>query len=175
MSASSNPSAAAASQRQSPDIQQLVGLLGSLMPLLLRFQSQGLQPQGFQPQDFQPQDFQPQTLEPPFQVGPGNFMVPNPALDHQAAVNLVADITADSLRTLSTYLEAHAARHAGLESCVPIVTQAAHRFAARDYAQAFDLIWLAYRAIETIRAADPQVPPVRAGGQAPSDQASSIH
>src|SRR5882757_7372105 len=148
MSASSNPSAAAASQRQSPDIQQLVGLLGSLMPLLLRFQSQ--------------------TFQPPFQVGPGNFMAPNPALDHQAAVNLVGDITADSLRALSTYLEAHAARHAGLGSCVPIVTQAAHRFAARDYAQAFDLIWLAYRAIETIRAADPQVPPVRAGGQAPS-------
>jgi hypothetical protein len=147
---SSNPSAAAASQRQSPDIQQLVGLLDSLMPLLLRFQSQG---------------FQSQILEPPFQVGPGNFvdpgnvMVPNPALDHQAAVNLVGDITADSLRTLSTYLEAHAARHAGLESCVPIVTQAAHRFAVRDYAQAFDLIWLAYRAIEAIRAADPQIPP----------------
>lgn len=160
---SSNPSNAAASQRQSPDIQQLVALLGSLMPLLLRFQSQGFQSQGFQPQ----------ILEAPFQVGPGNFMVPNPALDHQAAVNLAGDITADSLRTLSTYLEAHAARHAGLESCVPIVTQAAHRFAVRDYTQAFDLIWLAYRAIETLRAADPQIPPLRTG--APSDQASSIH
>ena len=174
MSASSNPSAApsaaAASQRQSPDIQQLVALLGSLMPLLLRFQSQAFQPQGLS-----------QTFEPPFQAGagnfvdPGNFLVPNPPLDHQAAVNLVADITADSLRTLSTYLEAHAAQHAGLESCVPIVTQAANRFAGRDYAQAFDLIWLAYRAIETIRAADPQIPPLRAGAQAPSDQASSIH
>jgi len=130
------------------------------MPLLLRFQPQG---------------FQSQILEPPFQAGPGNFMVPNPALDHQAAVNLVADITADSLRTLSTYLEAHAAQHAGLESCVPIVTQAAHRFAARDYAQAFDLIWLAYRAIETVRAANPQVPPLRTGAQASSDQASSLH
>jgi hypothetical protein len=165
MSVSSNPSAATASQRQSPDIQQLVGLLGSLMPLLLRFQSQAFQSQGFQSQ----------IVEPPFQVGPGNFMVPNPALDHRAAVNLVGDITADSLRTLSTYLEAHAARHAGLESCVPIVTQAAHRFAAHDFAQAFDLIWLAYRAIETIRAADPQIPPLQAGAQAPSDQASSIH
>jgi hypothetical protein len=169
MSASSNPSAApaaaTASQRQSPDIQQLVGLLGSLMPLLLRFQSQA----------FPPPDFQSQILEPPFQVGPGNVMVPNAALDHQAAVNLVGNITADSLRTLSTYLEAHAARHAGLESCVPVVTQAAHRFAARDYAQAFDLIWLAYRAIETMRAADPQIPPLRTGAQAPSDQASSLH
>jgi len=34
----SNPSAA--SQRHSPDIQQLVDLLGNLMPLLLRLQSQ---------------------------------------------------------------------------------------------------------------------------------------
>ena len=171
MSVSSNPSAASASQRQDPDIQQLVGLLGSLMPLLLRFQSQAFQPQGFPSQ----------ILEPPFQAGPGNFvglgnvMVSNPALDHQAAVNLVGDITADSLRTLSTYLEAHAPRHAGLESCVPIVTQAAHRFAARDYAQAFDLIWMTYRAIEAIRAADPQVPPLRAGAQAASDQGSSVH
>src|SRR6266851_4265700 len=155
MSVSSNPAAEAASQRQSPDIQQLVALLGSLMPLLLRFQSQGLPSQGFPSQGFQSQGFPSQGLEPPFQAGQGNFMAPNfmtpnflapnPAIDHQAAVNLVGDITADSLRTLSTYLEAHAARHAGLESCVPIVTQAAHRFAARDYAQAFDLIWLAYR------------------------------
>ncbi len=151
-----NPSATTASQPQSSDIQQLVGLLGNLMPLLLRFQ--------------------PQVLEQPFQGGPGNAAFPNPALDHQAAENLVGDITAGSLRRLSVYLEANAGRHAGLESCVPIVTQAAHRFAARDYAEAFNLIWQAYRAIETIRAADPQLPPLRGGGQAPADQtSSSIH
>jgi hypothetical protein len=126
------------------------------MPLLLRFQSQ--------------------ALEQPFQAGPGNAVIPNPALDHQAAENLIADIIAGSLRTLSAYLEANAGRHAGLESCVPIVTQAAHRFAARDYAEAFNLIWLAYRAIETIRATDPQIPPLRAGGWASADQtSSSIH
>jgi hypothetical protein len=146
----SSPSAATASQPQSPDIQQLVGLLGSLMPLLLRFQSQ--------------------TLEQPFQAAPGNFVVPNPALDRQAAENLIGDMIAESLRTLSAYLETNAGRHAGLESCVPVVTQAAHRFAARDYAQAFDLIWLAYRAIETIRTADPRIPPLRA---ASSEQTSS--
>ncbi|SRR5260370_6720026 len=149
----SNPSAAPASQPQSPDIQQLVGLLGSLMPLLLRFQSQ--------------------TLEQPFQAIPGNAVVPNPALDQQAAENLIGDMIAESLRNLSAYLETNAGLHAGLESCVPIVTQAAHRFAARDYAQAFNLIWLAYRVIETIRAADPRIPPPRA---ASSDQtSSSIH
>ena len=149
----SNPSAATASQpkSQSPDIEQLVGLLGSLMPLLLQFQSQ--------------------TQEQPFQAG--NVVVPNPALDRQAAENLIGDMIAESLRTLSAYLETNAGLYANLQSCIPIVTQAAHRFAARDYAEAFNLIWLTYRAIETIRAADPRIPPPRA---AASDQtSSSIH
>jgi len=153
-----NPSATTASQPQpsDSDIAQLAGLLSNLMPLLLRFQSQ--------------------ALEQPFRAGPGNVDIPNPALDHQAAENLIAHITAGSLRTLSAYLEANAGRHAGLESCVPIVTQAAHRFGARDYAEAFNLIWLAYRAIETIRATDPQIPPLRADGWASADQtSSSIH
>ena len=148
----SNPFAATASQQQ-PDIQQLVGLLGSLMPLLLRFQSQ--------------------IPEQSFQAVPGNFAIPNPTLDRQAAENLIGDMLAESLRTLSAYLETNAALHAGLENCVPVVTQAAHRFAARDYAEAFNLIWLTYREIETIRAADPRVPPPRA---AAADQtSSSIH
>ena len=164
MSASS-PSAATSPQ-SSPDIQQLVGLLGSLMPLLLRFQSQTFQPQALE------QPFQ--TMQGNFQSNlQGNFAAPNPALDRQAAENLIGDMIAESLRTLSTYLETNAGLHAGLESCVPIVTQAAHRFAARDYAEAFNLIWLTYRAIETIRAADPRIPPPRA---AASDQtSSSIH
>jgi len=166
-----DPFTTAASQRQPSDIQQLVGLLGNLMPLLLRFQSQT-----FQPQAFQPQAFPFQGLEQPFQGAPGNAVIPNPALDRQAAENLVGDIIAESLRTLSAYLEANAGRHAGVENCVPFVTQAAHRFAARDYAEAFNLIWLAYRAIETIRATDPQLPPLRGSGQVPPDQtSSSIH
>jgi len=149
----SNPSAATASQSQppNPDIEQLVGLLSGLMPLLLHFQSQ--------------------TQQQPYQAG--NFVVPDPALDRQAAESLIGDMIAESLRTLSAYLEANAGLSAGLQSCGPIVTQAAHRFAARDYAQAFNLIWLMYRAIETIRTADPRIPPPRA---AASDQTpSSIH
>ena len=147
----SDPAAAAASQP--PDIQQLVGLLGNLMPVLLRFQLQ--------------------ALEQPFQVVPGSFVVPNSALDRQAAETLIEDIIVESLRTLSAYLEANVGLHAGLESCIPIVTQAAHRYAARDFAQAFNLIWMAYRAIETIRVVDPRIPPARA---ASSDQtSSSIH
>src|SRR5882757_3560534 len=150
-----NPSAPAASQ--SSDVQQLVGLLDSLMPLLLRFQSQAFEQQ-------------------PFPGSTANFVIPNPALDHQAAENLATDIIAESLRRLARYLEANAGRHAGLENGVPIVTQAAQRFAARDYAEAFNLIWLAYHTIETIRATDPQIPPLRGSGQAPADQtSSSVH
>jgi hypothetical protein len=165
-----NPSAAAgaAAQLPSQDVAHLVALLGSLMPLLLQFQSQALEP------PFQGAPFQ----GGPFQTGVGNVLMPNPALDHQAAVNLVGDITADSLRNLSAYLEANAGRHAGLENCVPIVTQAARSFAACDYAEAFNLIWLAYRVIATIRAADPQIPPVRDSRPdsiSASDPTSSIH
>jgi hypothetical protein len=147
-----NPSAAA-SQPRPADIQQLVGLLGNLMPLLLRLQSQG--------------------FEQPFQTIPGYLPMPNAVLDRQASENMMGDMIAQSLRSLSTYLETNAKQHAGLESCIPIATQAAHSFAARDYAQAFNLIWMAYRGIEAIRAADPRVPLLR---QASTDQTqSSMH
>ena len=80
---------------------------------------------------------------------------------------------AESLRSLSAYLEANAAQHAGLENCVSIVTQAANKFTERDFAQAFNLIYFAYRAIEAARAADPRLPLLR---QASIDRAqSSIH
>jgi len=149
----SNPSAATASQPRPSDIQQLVGLLGNLMPLLMRLQSQ--------------------AFEQPFQTMPGSLPIPNPVLDRQAAENMIGDMIAESLRALSAFLEANAAQHAGLENCVPIVTQAAHRFAVRDYAQAFNLIWLTYRTMETIRAADPRLPLLRQGS---TDQTqSSLH
>jgi hypothetical protein len=153
----SNPTASNASQPPTQDLQQLVGLLGNLMPLLLRLQSQAYPSQAF---------------DPSLQGGAG-FATPNPALDRQASENFISDIIAEQLRTFSAYLEANARQYAGLQNCIPIVTEAAHRFVARDYAQAFNLIWLAYRAIETIRAADPRLPPPRA---ASADQTlSSVH
>src|SRR5437868_11602355 len=171
--AASNPSATTASQPPTPDIQQLVGLLGNLMPLLLRLQSQAFPQEAFPSQGFPSQGFPSQAFEPSFQGGLGNFALPNPALDRQAAENFIGDIITEQLRTLSAYLEANAGQYAGLQNSVPIVTQAAHRFAARDYAQAFNLIWLAYRAIEAARLADPKVPPPRA---ASVDQTlSSVH
>jgi hypothetical protein len=149
----SSPSAASSSQPPSPDVEQLIGLLGNLMPLLLRFQSQ--------------------ALEQPIQGGAGNFTLPNPALDRQAAENLTGDIIAASLRRLSAYLEANSGQYAGLETGVPIVTQAAQRFAMREYAEAFNLVWLAYCAIEAARAADPRIPPPRAASI--GQPSSSVH
>jgi len=167
----SNPSNTTASQPPSPDIQQLVGLLGNLMPLLQRLQSQAFPQEGLASQTFEP-PFQ-GGLQGGLQSGLGNFAIANPELDRQAAENFIGDIIAEQLRTLSAYLEANAGQYAGLQNCVPIVTQAAHRFGGRDYAQAFNLLWLAYRAIEAIRAGDPQVPPLRA---ASADQTlSSVH
>jgi hypothetical protein len=158
----SNPTASNASQPPTQDLQRLVGLLGNLMPLLLRLQSQAF------PQEAYPS----QAFDPSLQGGAG-FAIPNPALDRQASENFISDIIAEQLRTFSAYLEANAGQYAGLQNCIPIVTEAAHRFVARDYAQAFNLIWLAYRAIETIRAADPRLPPPRA---ASADQTlSSVH
>jgi hypothetical protein len=147
----SDPAASAAtSAHGAHDTQTLITLLGNLMPLLMRLQTQTLGPMA------------PGYGFAPFSAGP---MAAPPTLDHQAAVGLAEDITADSLRRLSAYLEAHAERHPGLETCVPIVTQAAHCFAAHDYAQAFGLVWQAYRAIAMLRATDPQLPPLRAAGE----------
>src|SRR6267143_1625864 len=102
--AASNPSATTASQPPTPDIQQLVGLLGNLMPLLLRLQSQ---------------TFPSQAFEPSFLGGLGNFAIPNPALDRQAAENFIGDIITEQLRTLSAYLEANAGQYPGLQNSVP--------------------------------------------------------
>src|SRR5216684_1104515 len=103
-----NPSATTASQPPTPDLQQLLGLLGNLMPLLLRLQSQA----------FPQEAFPSQALDPSLQGGAGNFAVPNPALDRQASENFIADIIAEQLRTFSAYLEANAGQYAGLQNCV---------------------------------------------------------
>jgi hypothetical protein len=154
-SAPSNPTAA---QPITQDAQTLIALLGNLMPLLLRLQSQ------------MPAQF------PLFE--PGN-PVPNKSMvEQQAAVTLIQDITADSLRALAAYVETYAGQQTGVEYCVPIVTQAAHCFAAHDYAQTFALILQAYCVLTAVRTANPQLPPVRglgAGFAGLTSSATSIH
>ncbi len=190
----SNPAASsvAAAQPRTPDTQTLITLLGNLMPLLLRLQASPLD-QSFPFGQSGPLG----PLGQLGQIGPYGELgplgppipLPNPALDQQAAVSFVEDITAESLRALSTFLEAqvgqqagqqagHQAgrqegRYPGLETCVPIVTRAAQCFAMRDYAQAFGLIWQAYRVIAAVRAANPQLPPVRTVAAAGTTSAQS--
>lgn len=154
----SDSAAASAANPHAPaqDTQKLIALLGNLMPLLLRIQSQGVEAPG------------------PF--AEPNLMLDNPIVDQQAATSLVEDITADSLRTLSAYLDIYAGRFPGLDNCVAVVTEAAHRFKARDYAQAFGLIWQAYRVITALRAANPQLPPPRAVAlSASSSPTTQVH
>ena len=161
-----------------PDTQTVIGLLGSLMPLLLQIQLQSRDQMYLpSPMPIGPLPMGPMPLGPVPAGQPGsdqaglgypfgNIAPFNPMLDHQAAIHLVEDITADSLRTLSTFLEAYAPQHRGLESCIPIVTQAARCFAARDHAQTLALIWQAYRVITALRAGNPQLPPLRQAGPA---------
>jgi hypothetical protein len=167
-----------ASTSAPPDTQTVIGLLGSLMPLLLQIQLQsgdqmylpspmpmGPLPMGPMPPGPVPTG-QPSSDQAGLGYPFGNIAPFNPMLEHQAAIHLVEDINADSLRTLSTFLETYAPQHRGLESCIPIVTQAARCFAARNHAQTLSIIWQAYRVITALRAGNPQLPPLRQAGPA---------
>jgi hypothetical protein len=163
-----NPETArtASAQSPSPDTQTIIGLLDGLMPLLLQLQSQYPGQGYFGQVGPAPSDFG---------IGPGNLAPPNPMLDHQAASEMIEDINASALRTLSTYLENYAGQRAGLANAVTLVTQAARCFAARNQAETFALIWQAYRAITIARAIDPQLPPPRVAVSGPTSSASVLH
>jgi hypothetical protein len=166
-----NPDTArtASAHAPAPDTQTIIGLLDGLMPLLLQLQSQYPQYAG------QGHFGHPGPIPPDFGIGANNLASPNPMLDHQAASEMMEDINASALRTLSTYLENYANQRAGLANAVPLVTQAARCFAMRDQAQAFALIWQAYRAVAIARAMDPQLPPPRIAASGPASSASVLH
>jgi hypothetical protein len=147
----------AKAQPSAQEAQKLIALLSNVMPLLLRIQSQAFE---------QPSPF----------ASPGPFLESqNPVLDQQAAANLVEDMTADLLRTLSAYLDNYAEQYPALNNCVSLVTQAADCFAARDYAQTFGLIWQAYRLITALRASNPQMPPPRPIAQSAPRPTTQFH
>jgi len=75
-----------------------------------------------------------------------------------AAVALVSDLGADSLRRLTAYLDVHSEEFSDLENCAPLLAGAARALAARDYAQAFTLLFHVYRAITILRLEDPRLP-----------------
>jgi hypothetical protein len=138
-----------------PDQQALVGLLESLVPLLMRLQSQ--------------------TAGHPFPFLPPDPVIQSNTLDHQAAVAFTEDIIAGSLRDLASYLEANTSRYQGLEPCAGIINLAKQTFAARDYSQSFALILQAYRAVTALRAVRPELPPIRETRQAGNSSASQVH
>lgn len=155
-------------QSSVPDIQMLSALLGNLMPLLLRVQPAGPGVSSSYATSYSAAPV-PQTVS-------EQLLAQGPVIDHQAAVSLVQNITADSLRTLSSYLERHSSQSVGLEGCIGIVTHAARAFAARDYGQSFALIWQAYRVITAIRTNNPDLPPIRAASAVqPASQSTATH
>lgn len=119
--------------------------LTDLIPLLLRLQSQLGGPQAHA-------------------IGLGEA-APDPMLDHQAAIRLTEDICSDRVRSLNRYLQRHANNFAGLQACKSLVANANRSLSAKDYNQAFALIWQTYRMITTLRAQNPDLPPANESGE----------
>lgn len=115
------------------DLRELTAVLADIMPILERIQTRSPQAGA---------------------VGPFG-QVPAETL---AAVALVGDLGADSLRRLTAYLDAHAQNFPGLEQCAPVVAGAARALAGRDYALAFTLLFDAYRIITMMRMEDSKLP-----------------
>ena len=121
------------SENSGDDLRMLAGVLNDIMPVLTRLQSRAPQLAGARSEG-------PQSLE------------------SQAAVAFVSDLGADSLRRLTAYLDANVGNYDELENCAGIVAAAARALAARDYAQAFTLLFEVYRTIAVMRAEDPRAP-----------------
>lgn len=114
------------------DLRELTAVLQDIMPILDRIQNRS-----------------PQA---------GALMFGQASVETLAAVALVGDLGADSLRRLTAYLDAHAQNFSGLEQCAPLVAAAARALAARNYAQTFALLFDVYRTITVMRLEDNTLP-----------------
>jgi hypothetical protein len=120
-------------ENQGDDLRTLAAVLQDIMPALARIQTRS------------PQAPSPGPLGPI-------------SVETAAAVALVSDLGADSLRRLTAYLDANAGKFGGLENCVPLATAAAQALAARDYARSFTMLFDIYRTIALLRTEDPKLP-----------------
>jgi hypothetical protein len=120
-------------QNSGDDLRMLAGVLNDIMPVLARIQARS-----------------PQT------AAPGSYG--QMSLETLAAISFVSDLGGDSLRRLTAYLDANATKFEGLQNCAPIVAGAARALAARDYAQAFTLLFDVYRTIAVLRDDNPELP-----------------
>jgi hypothetical protein len=133
------------------DTQNLVGLLDSLVPLLLRLQAQTAQS---------------------FPYPPPDPAIQSAILDHQAAVAFTDDIIAEALRNVTAYVQEHERRNKALEPFGDVITQAKQAFAARDYARALALILQVYRGVAALRAVNAELPAI---GKGASFREASLH
>ncbi len=122
-------------ENASENLHTLASVLQDIMPVLDRIQNRS-----------------------PHSGAPGYFGFGQMSVETLAAIALVSDMGADSLRRLTAYLDANAERFPGLEDCAPLVATAARALAARDYAQAFTLLFDVYRTIAVMRLDNPKMP-----------------
>jgi hypothetical protein len=81
-----------------------------------------------------------------------------PDLERQIAESFLRDIISAMMRKLLDYFEKHAAQHGQLQECYPLVYQAVQAFRGRDYPQALNLVYQAYRGIVVLRSRLPDLP-----------------
>jgi hypothetical protein len=120
-------------QNSGDDLHRLAGVLNDILPVLTRIQGAS-----------------PRTPH----AGQGGHA----PVETLAAIAFVSDLGADSLRRLTAYLDANVAKSEQLKNSAPIVASAARALAARDYAQAFTLLFDVYRTIILLRNDDPELP-----------------
>jgi hypothetical protein len=144
---------ASGARASAADAQTVIGLLETLVPLLLHFQSQTVG-----------------------QSGPGRFAGDRGArIEQQAAIAFTEDIILDALRNLSTYLERNGKRYPGLDTYSEVIERARKALWARDYQTSFALILEAYRAVTVVRAIRPELPPVRDRRTDENPPAGAVH
>ena len=102
-----------------------------------------------------------QALEDPAATAPQPVLAPyqqTPEVEARAAAEFMQVASADLIRKLYHYLEAHSQRFRQLVDCIPMVRRSAELYGAGDYTGAFSQAYQAYRGITILRSAIPELP-----------------
>jgi hypothetical protein len=78
--------------------------------------------------------------------------------ERQVADGFLRDIISAMMRKLLDYFEKNSAQNGELQECYPLVFQAVQAFRERDYPQALNLVYQAYRGIVVLRSRLPDLP-----------------
>ncbi|HKT58969.1 MAG TPA: hypothetical protein VJQ46_02900 [Gemmatimonadales bacterium] len=101
------------------------------------------------------------AVEDPAATVPQPVLAPyqqTPEVEARAAAEFMQVASADLIRKLYHYLEAHSQRFRQLVECIPMVRRSAELYGAGDYTAAFSQAYQAYRGITILRAGIPELP-----------------